>query len=280
MNGEVAGTCKDRMVEAPSPTVAPKFESRWTELNVDQRSMQIHARVADAVCQPGLSSVVFVHGLLVSSRYMLPTAQAVARHRTVHVPDLPGYGKSDKPPRALDVRGLAGALAEYVQVTGLERPAIVANSFGCQIAAEFAARHPDRLSCLTLLGPTVDPSSRPALKLALRWAMNIPLEPFSLDLVLLRDLLDMGIPRMYETLRHMMRHHIETLLPSVSAPTLVVRGGRDSTVSQRWAEHFVSLLPDGRLAVIPGAPHTLNYNSPDHVVRLLETFWREVPARV
>jgi pimeloyl-ACP methyl ester carboxylesterase len=136
------------------------------------------------------------------------------------------------------------------------------------------------LSCLTLLGPTVDPSSRPAYKLALRWAMNIPLEPFSLDLVAIRDLLDMGIPRTYATLCHMMRHHIEMILPDVHAPTLVVRGSRDSTVSQEWAEHLVRLLPDGRLAVIPGAPHTVNYNSPQHVARLLETFWREVPAPV
>ncbi|GAC1316017.1 MAG: alpha/beta hydrolase [Chloroflexota bacterium] len=240
------------------------------------RGLRIHARVAelpDAAAQP---TVILVHGLLVSSRYMLPTARGLAPRWRVHVPDLPGYGKSAKLRRALDAVQLAEALAEYVKSADLTSVTVVANSFGCQVAAEFAARYPERIEGLVLLGPTVDPRTRPAVKLALRWLADVPLEPAALDVVILRDLLDMGLPRTYETFRHMMNHHIERVLPHIQAPTLVIRGGRDSTVSQQWAEDVVGLLPRGQLAVIPGAPHTINFDSAAEVVRLVEAFLHEM----
>jgi pimeloyl-ACP methyl ester carboxylesterase len=43
----------------------------------------------------GPSAWLLVHGLAVSHRYLMPTAAALAG--TVYVPDLPGFGLSDKP---------------------------------------------------------------------------------------------------------------------------------------------------------------------------------------
>jgi 2-hydroxy-6-oxonona-2,4-dienedioate hydrolase len=39
-------------------------------------------------------------------------------------------------------------------------------------------------------------------------------------------------------------------------------------VPQRWAEEAAALVPDGRLAVVPGAGHTLNYNAPAELARI------------
>jgi pimeloyl-ACP methyl ester carboxylesterase len=102
--------------------------------------------------------------------------------------------------------------------------------------------------------------------------LNIPLEPITLDVVVLRDFLDMGPRLLAGTIAEMLRDRIETKLPRVQAPTLVVRGSLDSTVPQRWAEEARRLLPRGRLAIIRGAGHTVNYNSPDAVARLVLTF--------
>lgn len=46
--------------------------------------------------------VVLVHGLMASSRYMAPIARHLAQDFQVFAPDLPGFGKSDKPHRVLD----------------------------------------------------------------------------------------------------------------------------------------------------------------------------------
>jgi pimeloyl-ACP methyl ester carboxylesterase len=53
--------------------------------------------------------VVLVHGLGLSGRYMLPTAEHLAPHFPVYVPDLPGFGDSEKPAQTLDVPALAEA---------------------------------------------------------------------------------------------------------------------------------------------------------------------------
>ncbi|HZA20122.1 MAG TPA: alpha/beta hydrolase, partial [Actinomycetota bacterium] len=62
---------------------------------------------------------------------------------------------------------------------------------------------------------------------------------------------------------------------SIDVPVLIVRGGRDPIVSQGWAERLTSALPDGRLAVVPGAAHATNFNSADQVVRIVEEFLDE-----
>jgi pimeloyl-ACP methyl ester carboxylesterase len=237
-----------------------------------------HVRVSVEPVPENRPPIVLVHGLLVSSRYMMPTAKRLAPDFRVYAPDLPGYGKSDKPRRALNVPELADALAAWMRSAGLKRAALVANSFGCQVAAHFAVRYPERVERLILLGPTVDPHARGLLSIAARWLLMVPLEPFSLDLVVARDFLDMGPRCFLASVRHMLHDHIELQLRHIQAPTLIVRGERDTTVSQRWAEEAVRLLPHGRLAVIPGVPHTINYNSPDEVARLIRSFLGVFPS--
>ena len=41
--------------------------------------------------------VILVHGMVISSRYMVPTAERLAPFANVYAVDLPGYGKSYKP---------------------------------------------------------------------------------------------------------------------------------------------------------------------------------------
>jgi pimeloyl-ACP methyl ester carboxylesterase len=219
-----------------------------------------------------------VHGLLVSSRYMLPTAERLAPDFPVHVPDLPGYGKSAKVPRALSVPELADGLASYLRAAGLGQVVLLANSFGCQTAVDFAVRYPEHVGRLILVGPTVDPHAHTAHQQIGHWLLNLPGEPPALGLVVLRDLIDMGPRRMLATFRRMLDDHIETKLPRVAAPTLVVRGGRDTSVPQRWVEEATRLLPQGRLVVVKGAAHTLNYNSPRALVRVVRAFLLDGPV--
>ena len=82
--------------------------SRWT--TVDGWSM--HALVPADPSRHAGPPVVLVHGLGVSGRYMVPTAVRLARHLPTYVPDLPGFGKSARPPHALGIpfRGLARIL--------------------------------------------------------------------------------------------------------------------------------------------------------------------------
>jgi pimeloyl-ACP methyl ester carboxylesterase len=208
---------------------------------------------------------------------MVPLADRLAAYWPVYVPDLPGWGLSSKPRRAFSVPQLADALVAWLDAVGLQRPVLVANSFGCQVVADLAARYPDRVMLLVLLGPTVDPEERNIWRIAGRWLLDVPQEPPSLVGVIARDLWDMGLRRLVACIRVMLADHIEEKLPRIAAPTLVVRGQRDPTVTARWAARAARLLPAGQSVVIAGAAHTVNYNAPATVTRIVEAFlqaWR------
>jgi 2-hydroxy-6-oxonona-2,4-dienedioate hydrolase len=250
-----------------------QVESRWSKVG----HLNLHHRASTAPPPPGAPTVVLVHGMVVSSRYMVPTLLKLARSARVLAPDLPGYGLSDNPPHIIDnVPALADALAAWMDSVGLERAVLLGNSLGCQTAADFAARYPERTEGVVLQGPTTDPHARTPLKQIARWMANSPRErPLQLPLMA-RDYWEAGFRRALLTLRMALEDPIEEKLPHVQAPTLVVRGSKDPIVPQRWAEEATSLLPRGRLVVIPGGTHTLNFAAPLELVRVVESFLRDI----
>ena len=229
----------------------------WTRV----RGLRTHARAAGL--QHDETPIVLVHGLGVSSRYMLPTLRALAFHAPVLAPDLPGYGRSDTPARPLSVRGLANALGEWLDAMQIERATLLGNSMGCQIAVDLAAREPERVCALVLVGPTVDGHARGWVRQGARLALDSALEPPALLGIIALDYAVFGPRRFLATATSALADPIEGKLPFVQAPTLVVRGSRDKIVSQRWAEETAALAPLGRLVVVPGAAHAVNFNAPE-----------------
>jgi 2-hydroxy-6-oxonona-2,4-dienedioate hydrolase len=245
-----------------------RLESQW--FVVDGR--RLHVRVSVESVPADALAVVLVHGLGVASTYMVPTAVRLAREYRVYAPDLPGFGHSDKPPRTLDIPELADALVAWMDTAGLERVALVGNSLGCQIIVDSAIRYHARVEKLVLQGPTMDRYARTLRQQLGRGLLDVLREHPSQPLVQTRDYAKFGLRRSLRTFQFAVRDRIEDKLPLVQAPTLVVRGERDPIVSQRWAEEVTQLLPSGRLVVIPGAPHTLNYSTPQAFVRVLRPF--------
>jgi pimeloyl-ACP methyl ester carboxylesterase len=220
---------------------------------------RIFSRYADPA--NGRAPVVLVHGLSVSSAYMIPLANALAPNFPVFAPDLPGYGNSEKPEHVLDLQELAAALVDWMGVIGLERAVMLGNSMGCQIILEVAHAHPRLVERAVLVGPTMDPRAPGSLSLILRGARNMLYEPLSLIPVLVRDYWAAGLWRTFRTLRLAQREPVRERLARMPVPALVVRGEHDSIAPQRWAEEAARLLPDGRLVVIPKSAHATNYDA-------------------
>ena len=84
--------------------------------------------------------------------------------RQVIVPDLIGFGESERPDIAMDASDYAETLVEFLRNTcGDRRPAIVASGLTAGLALLLASRHPERVERLVLLLPT-------GLKGAGKWA--------------------------------------------------------------------------------------------------------------
>jgi 2-hydroxy-6-oxonona-2,4-dienedioate hydrolase len=65
------------------------------------------------------------------------------------------------------------------------------------------------------------------------------------------------------------------------APTMVVWGTRGYIVPRRSVERVADLIPDAKLAIIPGATHGMNYSHPRPFARCVLTFLasRAIPSR-
>ena len=240
------------------------------------QGLRVHALVSTDALPLGAPTVVLVHGVAVSRRYLVPLAERLAPYARVYVPDLPGYGESDRPPGGdFTVPELADALLTWMDRMGLARPHLLGNSFGCQVIADLAARYPDRVGRLVLQGPTMDPQARTAWQQVLRWLAVTPFERYGEGLVLLRDLWDLGPRRAVNMIHISLNDPIEQKLLRILAATLVVRGARDALVPQRWAAEATRLLRNGRLVTIERAAHTINYSQPAWLAQVVVPFLTE-----
>ncbi len=242
---------------------------------VDVRGQPIHY-VASTVPADPHPTLVLVHGVGLSHRYLMPYAVRLAKYFRVFVPDQPGFGLSYKPQRTLTLPELADWIADWMEAIGLEQAALMGNSVGCQVLVNLAVRHPHRVLRAVLQGPTIDPAAGTFWQQWRRWYRNRT-EERSTDKgpIVERDYWECGPGRLIRTFRYALEDHTEELYPQMKCPTLVVRGALDPIVPQEWAEEVTRRLPNGRLIVLPGVPHTANLEAPLELLRVTKPFFEE-----
>jgi len=219
--------------------------------------------------------LVMVHGLGVSSRYMLPLARRLAPHRALHLPDLPGFGDSGKPPKALGIEEMADCLADWARAIGLPRADFFGHSLGCQVVVDLAVRYPQQVGRLVLVAPTIDIARRTVTGELVRLLRDAPREPAALLPIVVRDYWKAGTRRLLRTLRFALCDPVEEKLPAVAVPALVMRGEDDPVVSQAWVEEVRRRLPRGRLGNVPGAAHAVHFSAPVEVATRVLRFLAE-----
>jgi pimeloyl-ACP methyl ester carboxylesterase len=245
----------------------------WTEVN----GLRMYARVSKAAAPGDRPAIVLVHGLGVSGTYMVPTAERLAVDHDVYVPDLPAYGKSERPPHTLSIPQLADALAAWVRAAGLTRATYLGNSLGCQTIIDFALRHPDLIERAVLVGPTGDTQALTLVQHIGRGVLDLVCEPLSLYWILVRDYWTLGPVRTLLPLQSALDDRLEPKLPHVQVPTLIVRGARDPIALQDWVEHMRRVMPRAEVVVLPHAPHAANYATPEALADVVRRFLSERP---
>jgi pimeloyl-ACP methyl ester carboxylesterase len=196
---------------------------------------------------------VLVHGIGMGRSVFAELSKELSDGEVIAV-DLPGYGEAPEPPRVPTVERNADLVAAYLHAR-VGRPAVlIGHSMGAQVVLEVAARHPDTVARLVLIGPTVEPSARSAPRQLWRLLRDIAVEHPRVIAVGAREYLRAG-PRLRMKLRAMLVHRPEDALPKVAAPTLVLRGENDLVAPRDWCRAVAETLPDGRLAEVPGHGH-------------------------
>jgi pimeloyl-ACP methyl ester carboxylesterase len=214
---------------------------------------------------------VLLHGLAVSHRYLIPTARLLGS-RSVYVPDLAGFGLSDKPSTVLDVGGHADIIAALLDALGTAPVALLGNSFGCQVAVELAVRRPDLVAALILVGPTTDPAAATARGQIGRLLRDLLYEDSRQAPILAADIRDAGPRRILKTLRYAVNDHIDAKLPALRVPTLLVRGSLDRIVPQVWLDRAADLIPGARTVTVDRAAHNVVTTAGPETAAAVTTF--------
>lgn len=221
--------------------------------------------------------VVLVHGAVISGRYMVPVAERLAPAYRVHVPDLPGFGRSADPPRPLHVPQLAEALHAWLGRAGIAQAHLLGNSLGAQVVAQLAARWPACAASVILVGPTVDRAARTRVAQLWRLGLDAFRERPSLIPLHLLDLARAGWRFAFSTLDIALADRIEDQVSRIGAPLLIVCGDGDPLAPVAWCSWLASQSPHADLRVLEG-PHALNYSRPEALAACVREWIAGVPC--
>ncbi|HVS48210.1 MAG TPA: alpha/beta fold hydrolase [Candidatus Dormibacteraeota bacterium] len=98
------------------------------------------------------SPVLFIHGLgssgYIEWRFNL---EATADRHRVYAPDLPGFGRTEKPRARYGIPYFTRFIERYMDARGLRSAAVVGSSLGGRIALELALDNPRRVNKLVLV---------------------------------------------------------------------------------------------------------------------------------
>ena len=120
----------------------------------------------------GLETVVFIHGLMLASESYEAQVEALKDQYRVITFDLRGQGQSEKTKDRLDLDSLAEDAVALIEKLTAERVHLVAFSMGTFVAMRVAARRPDLVRSLCLIGPSADaeePENMPKYRRLIRF---------------------------------------------------------------------------------------------------------------
>jgi pimeloyl-ACP methyl ester carboxylesterase len=122
---------------------ATRLQSGFTELG----SLRVHHTYGGRG-----TPVLFIHGLgssgYIEWRFNL---EATAHRHRVFAPDLPGFGRTEKPRARYGVPYFTRFIERYMDARGLRSAAVVGASLGGRIALELALENPNRVRKLVLV---------------------------------------------------------------------------------------------------------------------------------
>jgi 3-oxoadipate enol-lactonase len=212
-----------------------------------------------------------------------------------------GAGRTAMPEGPVSAEMMADDAAQVLRELDVASAHVAGFSGGSIIAQELALRHPELVRSLVLQStwPVADAYLRSWILFA-RWLVEFApserafLEGFFLDIYTARAHNDgtvaqfieevLAFPHKQRTedlqafLNAFLDHDTTDRLPQITAPTLVLAGGRDSTARPPLGRAVADLIPGARFEVMEEESHQPFQEIPEEWNARVDAFWREVEA--
>ena len=106
--------------------------------------------------QDGISNknLILIHGLGASAERWEHVIPNFAKDYRVIVPDLIGFGQSDKPVIDYTTEYLGKFIEKFLNAIDVKNVSIIGSSLGGQIAVDFTATNPSKVGKLVLVSPS------------------------------------------------------------------------------------------------------------------------------
>jgi len=247
---------------------------------------------------PAQPSMVFIHGVLNDHSVWILQSRYFAHHGwNVLALDLPGHGRSGGTAPASVAQG-ADAVLAVLDALGVAQAVLVGHSFGSLIGLATAARAPNRVRQLVMVGTAYPMKVSAAL---LDAALNQPLQ--AIDLVNRLSHATLAPPPsslgpgtwLYGGSRALMRRVLasnrqqnlfhtgfqacdayadgEADMAALACPVLFVLGSADQMTLPRNAQTLIALARQAQVVRLP-VGHALMAEAPDGVLDALKAFVR------
>lgn len=215
--------------------------------------------------------VVLLHGIGMTHRSFEGLQALLAGTMPVISFDLPGFGATSKPGRALTVADHAEAVDGALQRLGVGRRVLVGHSMGTQFAIEQAIRRPDEVAGIVLIAPVVDTRRRNLPAQARDLALDTLREPPWANAWVLTDHVRGGPGWYLVTLKAMFDYDTEARTALTRCPVVVVRGEHDPVAREPWCRRLSSAAPDGGVLVtVPGHAHVVPLTAPERIAGVVK----------
>jgi 3-oxoadipate enol-lactonase len=240
-------------------------------------------------------TIVFLNGLTQSTMawaFMTPAFKT--RYRIVLL-DFIFQGQSDKTGEWRDFDRHASDVNAVLEQLGADKVIVAGISYGSLVAQHFTLLYPQKVKCLVLLSTFAHKTAYyEAVELGWWRALEQGGYNLMLDIMLPSVLSEdyfknpvipistlknarKDINENSEAIFKLMRATKERKdfrgrLNKISCPTLIVQGEKDILFPPHLAEEVQKSIPGSKLAVIPGAGHTLNLEHVPEVCREILTF--------
>lgn len=229
--------------------------------------------------------IVFVHGVVTTSKLAAPNLAAFApKFRGIAV-DLRGYGESEKPGRGYNIDQFAADLNGLAGQMGLDRAVWLGVSMGGMILQRFCLEYPGRVAAAILVSTTdqamVLDDDIPSIGAgrdyrAVSEAIIDASFPAGADPNWPKKLKE-RIPTwnadvLREALGSMTRFNVRGKLSGIIAPTLVLAGSEDDVATPVIARQIQSQIPGAKCVIFEKAGHFMMIEQPDRYRAVLRDF--------
>lgn len=249
--------------------------------------------------------LVLLHGTPWSSALWRPVADVLAERFTVHLWDMPGFGRSSKHAgHAVDLATQGELFADLLDLWGLERPHLVAHDVGGAVALRALLLHGRQHASLCLVDVVaLRPWGSPFFSLVQEHADVFAQLPPAIhrgvveayvrgashrgladaDLAMLVDPWcdDVGQAAFYRQVAQADEAHtaeLEPLLADLAGPVHVVWGRDDTWIPVDRASRLQAAIPHASLAILDDAGHLVQLDAADALTAELVRWTESVRA--